>query len=169
MRVCLDVDRKKANFPYVNARSILMKRAHALLTGSAAIALAASAVGINPAMAEPIPAVSTYADLLEPVPDAMERLSADDARQATARLIPTQYYQDPGYPHHHHHHHHHQYDQYDQNGGDIYYQPQYRQRIRHSRHWYRYNGYNWDGGQWIVRPTHHHHHHHHHHSQYDGY
>jgi predicted metallo-beta-lactamase superfamily hydrolase len=45
----------------------------------------------------------SYADLLEPIPNAVERLRLADAQDAHdgAKLIKAQFY------HHHHHHHHH--------------------------------------------------------------
>jgi hypothetical protein len=61
---------------------------------------------LSPAMAaEPraIPAVASYADLLQPIPDAVERLRMADAEAAAehpAVLIEAQYAD-----HHHHHHH----------------------------------------------------------------
>ena len=119
-----------------------MERRTEIMVGAAAAALtAASPMLGTPAAAQPIPAAVSYADLLEPVPHAVERLNAADR---AARLIPVQYQQDGPQAHHHHHHHHH-----------------------HSRRWYRANGYVWSGGAWVLRPVnHHHHHHHHHHSNY---
>lgn len=115
----------------------------AMLAGVAVAAVAAGIPLATPAFADPIPVAATYADLLEPVPGAMERLSQDDANRAeTARLQPAQVWVGvgPRYHHHHHHHHHH-----------------------HSSRWYYDHGYYWSGGIWILRPRHHHHHHHHHH------
>jgi hypothetical protein len=80
---------------------------------------------------------SSYADLLEPVQNAVELLKQDDARaqqpaaDASGDVLPVYYgyygggYYPPRYHHHHHHHHHHSY----------------------------YGEYR--------RPHHHHHHHHH--------
>jgi hypothetical protein len=87
--------------------------------------------------------VNSYADLLEPIPNAAKILQALDeqapAKPAEANVQLAQYY-DPypsyRYPHHHHHHHHHGY---------------------------------WRRGPVIVVPPRrwqHHHHHHHHHSYY---
>jgi hypothetical protein len=56
------------------------------------------------AAAEPsIPTAHSYADLLQPIPNAVERLKASDAEGVPggAHLIKAQYH------HHHHHHHHH--------------------------------------------------------------
>jgi hypothetical protein len=63
------------------------------------------------AAAEPTPNTppTSYRDLLEPVPDALNALKIDDARIAAAKTEGgeqvAQYY----YHHHHHHHHHHRY------------------------------------------------------------
>jgi hypothetical protein len=74
---------------------------------------ALSAISAGPAMAAhaaPAPAVppaGSYADLLQPIPNAVERLklaeAEDDARPAV--LIRAQFV--VPLPHHHHHHHHH--------------------------------------------------------------
>ena len=124
-----------------------MKRSSVMLAGAATAALAAG-VAASPAMAEPIPAAMSYADLLQPVPNAMERLAASDANQAAGRVELAQYYRndDRGNYHHHHHHHHHNW--------------------RRNRAWYLNNGYSWYGNQWVRRPVYHHHHHHH---DQDGY
>ena len=59
----------------------------------------------------PLP-IASYADLLRPVPNAVELLRAHDAelleqaRNAPARVQNVQYY---GNDHNHHHHHHHEY------------------------------------------------------------
>lgn len=72
------------------------------LLGAAAALTTMSAV--QSAIAAPIQNTppTSYRDLLEPVPDAMNALKIDDARIATASTQEqvAQYY------HHHHHHHH---------------------------------------------------------------
>jgi len=93
---------------------------------------------------------NSYADLLEPIPNATSLLRAIDesapAPAAGENVELAQYYY-----HHHHHHHHHHHGFY---GG------------------YRYGGdYDEYGPRVIVVPRyrryyHHHHHHHHHHSFY---
>jgi hypothetical protein len=118
-----------------------------MLAGAAAIAMTGSVVLAPAVMADPIPPAASYAELLEPVPDAMARIHADDATAAgDARVIPAQLQVGIGIGHHHHHHHH------------------------HSARWYRHHGYYWNGGAWLQgpppRPHHHHHHHHHHHQQW---
>jgi hypothetical protein len=105
----------------------------------AAAALAAGPGLASTAGAETpaVPVAATYAELLQPIPNAVERLKASDAEAASRppRLIEAQFVR-----HHHHHHHH------------------------HGRRWYLANGYYWYGGAWVLR--HHHHHHHHHHNHY---
>jgi hypothetical protein len=84
-----------------------------------------------------VPVATSYAELLQPIPNAVERLKLADAEAARrpARVVPVQYHD-----HHHHHHHHH----------------------HHTRAWYRSHGYYWSGNVWVLRPVPHHHHHHHH-------
>lgn len=83
---------------------------------------------------------NSFAELLEPIPDAAERLKAVDALQAqdVGHVQLAQYY----YHHHHHHHHHHHgfYRRYDE--PEVVIVPRYR------------------------RPYYHHHHHHHHHHSF---
>jgi hypothetical protein len=104
---------------------------------------ALAALTATPALAAPPPVravspASSYAELLDPIPNAVERLKQADSEAAERpRIIQVQ---DGGAPHHHHHHHHH-----------------------HSRGWYIAHGYVRSGGTWVLRPVHHHHHHHHHH------
>jgi hypothetical protein len=106
---------------------------------------AAAAFATGPALAAPVadgpvtPVASSYAELLTPIPNAVERLRiADSQSEPPAELIKAQYV---AAAHHHHHHHHH----------------------HHNRAWYMAHGYYWHGGAWVIRPAHHHHHHHHHH------
>ncbi len=85
---------------------------------------------------------NSYADLLEPIPNAARTLQALEeqaaAKPAEANVQVAQFY------YHHHHHHHHGY-----------------------WHHHHHHGY-WRGGVVVVprRRYHHHHHHHHHHSAY---
>ncbi|HEX6443210.1 MAG TPA: hypothetical protein VF007_13550 [Stellaceae bacterium] len=101
------------------------------VAGAATVGSAQAATGPIDNASDPLQA-SSYADLLTPVPNAVEALKADDARaQSAAPAVQlAQYYPYPYPPpyyryYHHHHHHHHAY-------------------------WRRY------------RHHHHHHHHHHH-------
>jgi hypothetical protein len=110
---------------------------------------AAAALGtFNAAQAAPTPDLtqtlraSSFAELLQPIPNAAALLQAIDeqgpAKSVDGNVQVAQYY------HHHHHHHHHHHGYY--RGYD--------------------NGY---GPRVIVVPPryrHHHHHHHHHHSFY---
>jgi hypothetical protein len=116
-----------------------MNRKTATLMGAAAALAAGPALAASAAQAPAVPVASSYAELLTPIPDAVERLKAAEAEAQAQppKLIEAQYAQ----PHHHHHHHH------------------------HSRRWYRSHGYTWSGGAWVLAPAPHHHHHHHHHHQ----
>ncbi|MFY9837486.1 MAG: hypothetical protein WAK55_13655 [Xanthobacteraceae bacterium] len=77
----------------------LLGAAAALTTMSAAQASIA-----EPAQTTP---PASYRDLLEPVPDALSALKADDARIATAKTQGPERVAQYFYHHHHHHHHHH--------------------------------------------------------------
>ena len=105
---------------------------------------------LNAVQAAPGPAPSealtanSYADLLEPIPNAAKTLQALDeqapAKSADGNVQVAQFY------HHHHHHHHHGYYHHHHHHG--YYGPRvYVVPGRRFRH-------------------HHHHHHHHHHGYY---
>jgi hypothetical protein len=83
----------------------------------------------------------SYADLLEPIPNAMEKLQAVDETQSAPKVQTAQLFIE----HHHHHHHHHGY--YRGYGPRIIVTPGYGDRRYH----------------------HHHHHHHHHHGYYRRY
>jgi hypothetical protein len=127
-----------------------------------AAALVAGPSVASPTPNEPaVPPAASYAELLQPIPNAVERLAQSNAEAAArpAALIPVQY-QD------HHHHHHHSSDWYRQNGyvwsgGAWVLRPRsHHHHHHHSNDWYRQNGYIWSGGAWVLRPTSHHHHHH---------
>lgn len=83
-------------------------RMAALLCSTAAVmtfgsfGAAQAAVPASPPPAEPL-AANSYAELLEPVPQPIEALKADDAARAQAPQARVQLAQ---YHHHHHHHHH---------------------------------------------------------------
>jgi regulator of sirC expression with transglutaminase-like and TPR domain len=69
---------------------------------SAAIAGLTGAGASAQATERPVPPAASYADLLEPIPNAVERLQQANLQEAQApRLIEAQY----GYGYHHHHHH----------------------------------------------------------------
>lgn len=125
-----------------------------------------------PARAPAVPVAKSYSELLEPIPNASERLKQADLqdRYAPARLIRAQW--DEGREHHHHHHHHHH-----NNYGYVYgaapyyspysdYYPSYYASpySPYSAQPYGYTTYY--GGAYyrghVRRPRHHHHHHHHH-------
>ena len=101
----------------------------------------------NAAEAAPAPTdvlrANSFADLLEPIPNAAAQLKAVDESQpnpsADENVKLAQFY------HHHHHHHHH--SSYRRYAPGVVVVPGYRRYYRH----------------------HHHHHHHHHHSFYRRY
>jgi len=106
------------------------------ITGLAALDQAAQA---TPAATPPQDLMNarSFADLLDPIPNAVAALRAADAAAAQERQGPavgglTGEVQVAGMHHHHHHHHH----------------RVIRRIIRH------------------ILPHHHHHHHHHHHNHY---
>jgi hypothetical protein len=84
-------------------------------TGLIAALAGVAALGTSAAQAaSPTPpresmAITSYADLLRPVPNAVEALKANDAvLREQARNAPAEVQQaDWGNDHHHHHHHHH--------------------------------------------------------------
>jgi hypothetical protein len=84
-----------------------MNQKTALLLCSTAALIAFNGAG-QAAPASPSPATVTpaqsYADLLAPIPNAVEMLKADDAARAASPRARVQLAQ---YHHHHHHHHHH--------------------------------------------------------------
>src|SRR5258708_38472638 len=112
---------------------------------------------INAAEAAPAPSpaptdvlrANSFAELLEPIPNAASLLQAIDesapAQSADENIQPAQFFEH----HHHHHHHHHsfsrRYDRYDDRHGPRVIVVPLRNRYYHD---------------------HHHHHHHHHHSFY---
>ena len=123
-----------------------MDRKLATIVGAtAALVAAPAAAQASSALEDPaVPVAANYAELLEPIPNAVQQLKLADAQDAHLQKV--QFSFEFGNAHHHHHHH-------------------------HSRDWYTRNGYMWFGGRWVSRDyyEHHHHHHHHHHHSYDDY
>jgi hypothetical protein len=111
------------------------------LLGAAAALTTVGGAHATSSRTDELPTATRYSDLLDPIPNALVLLKADDARLAerAARKTEVAQYGPPpsSYSHHHHHHHH-----------SNYLPPVVRQFI--------------PGPQY----HHHHHHHHHHHSQY---
>jgi hypothetical protein len=79
------------------------KKIAGLLGAAAALTTVGGAHASTSPGAEPLSA-TTYRDLLEPVPNAVALLKADDAARAQQRPAQLQLAQ---WHHHHHHHHHH--------------------------------------------------------------
>lgn len=85
------------------------KHAAGLLGALAGLASMGTAQAALPATAPAqVMQVSTYAELLSPIPNAASLLASSNAELAAnpPRIVETQYYQNGGPPHHHHHHHH---------------------------------------------------------------
>ena len=126
---------------------------------SSLVVLPGMAVGAPAAFQPAVAPAHSFAELLDPIPDAVERLKIADAQDAVRpRLIKAQYYE-------HHHHHHHAYVV-------RRYHPYYRRQA--YRYGYPYGGYvapvvPYFGYQQYQPSYDHHHHHHHHHHQQDGY
>ena len=112
-----------------------MDRKIATMVGAAAALVAVPAAAqAAPAEMPAVPVAANYAQLLEPIPNAVEQLKTADREEAQRSA-----FQEIQYNAHHHHHH-------------------------HSRDWYLRRGYMWFGGRWVTRDYYNHHHHHHHHS-----
>jgi hypothetical protein len=79
------------------------KKIAGLLGAAAALATVNGAHAATVQATAPPPAAS-YMDLLQPLPNSLALLKADDARRAEAGAGGIQLAQ---YHHHHHHHHHH--------------------------------------------------------------
>ena len=107
-----------------------MDRKLAGLVGMA-VALVPAAAAASPVSSPDDLTASSYADLLKPIPNAVQKLKASDAllleQENAAKLEMAQYY----YHHHHHHHffrrfyHHHHHHNF------------YRRRFHHHHHFYR--------------------------------
>ena len=156
-----------------------------LLGAAAALATLPAAAQAAPAEVGPLPVAASYAELLQPIPNAVERLQASYAADQEAHLIDVQYGPGP-LAHHHHHsqyntgpgyggngqgydrHHHSQYNAgpgYGGNGqGYDRHHHHHHNQWAHRRAWYLRHGYVWTNGGWVMRPRWHRHHHHHHHN-----
>jgi len=79
------------------------------ITSLSAMGSAQATVNPGAGLAETMQ-VSSYSELLKPIPNAAELLQASNA-ELLSRAQPVQYYQEePPPPSYHHHHHHHHYD-----------------------------------------------------------
>src|SRR5579884_1913405 len=77
------------------------KKIAGLLGAAAALTLTSSAQAVP---TQPAP-VTTYADLLQPVPNAVDALNHDEATRAQEQPAQVELAQFFGHHHHHHHHH----------------------------------------------------------------
>jgi hypothetical protein len=127
---------------YCARRQSLEKNMEKKIAGLLGAAAALSTLNAAQAAPTPVPSdvlrANSFADLLEPIPNAAEQLQAIDesAPPPPANVQLAQFYD-----HHHHHHHHHGFRRY---GPRVMIVPP-----RYGRYY-----------------RHHHHHHHHHHSFY---
>jgi len=80
-----------------------MKTTLAFLLSTAAALFAVNSANAAPVAPSAAPAATSYAELLEPVPDAGHVLVADDLARAQQKPL----LQLVQFRHHHHHHHHH--------------------------------------------------------------
>ncbi len=81
------------------------KKIAGLIGAAAAVATVTGVQAAAPTMTEPA-AAATYRDLLEPVPNALAALKADDARLAETSAADGTKVAQVVILHHHHHHHH---------------------------------------------------------------
>lgn len=96
-----------------------MDRKIAGLLGAAAALTAMTGAQAAPVQSTNSARATNYGDLLEPIPNALQQLKADDARRAEASGTEVaqvvvgvgrhRYWRRRYHHHHHHHHHHHQY------------------------------------------------------------
>jgi hypothetical protein len=120
------------------------KKIALLLSGAAALSLSGTAQASTSSAPEAAPATGaqSYAELLTPIPNAVEALIADDQRlQAQEGEAKVQL----AYHHHHHHHHHHGYFRGYYGPGPYYYGGGYG-----GCYWTWGRAY-WNGFRW-VRP-----------------
>ena len=131
--------------------------------------LAAMPLGVGAAQAEPaVPPAQSYADLLQPISNPVERLQLADQQEQEGLLIPAQYRgDDPNYDRggdrNYDRRDDRNYDRRDDRGDYRSYDRHHHHHFYHSRRWYMSRGYVWYNGAWVYRRAHHHHHHHHSH------
>src|SRR5262249_19796290 len=111
-------------------RGTMDKRIAGLLGAAAALATVGGANAATEAQGSPQNPATSYRELLNPVPDAVAALKADDARRdAEARNVKmAQVSVQIGGPHHHHYRHHHHHHRY------------YRHHHHHHHHHHGYYG-----------------------------
>ncbi|WP_083967265.1 hypothetical protein [Methylosinus sp. R-45379] len=95
----------------------------------------------------------SYAELLQPIPNAAALLREAEARKAVQsepRIQTAQYYGNPYY-----------------DGYGYTYYPYRRWRHHHHHHHHHHHGWGWGGWGYYGPPRYHHHHHHHHHHHWN--
>jgi hypothetical protein len=78
-----------------------------LLSGASALALMGGAQAAPAAVELAVQPAGSFAELLEPIPNAIELLNADNQRAASDPAADEHPIQLAQYYHHHHHHHYH--------------------------------------------------------------
>jgi hypothetical protein len=109
------------------------KKIAGLLAAASSVALIGSAQAVPaPQPQNSIPSAQSYAELLDPIPNAVERLKADDAALlARAPAGRVKLAEDEHHHHHHHHHHDH---------GVVIVHPRERAHHHHHHHHHHHNG-----------------------------
>jgi len=115
-----------------------------LVGAISALPLAAATPAAEAKTIDELMSPRSYAELLQPIPNAaalLKEVVAKEAAQPEPRIQTAQYY-DEDYPyrrrwyHHHHHHHHHH------GWGYSYGRPRYNRHHHHHHH------HHWNGGWW---------------------
>lgn len=122
------------------------KKTAGLVSAISALPLAASTPAAEARTLDDVMSPRSYAELLQPIPNAVALLKEAKAREASQpepSIQTAQYYGDPYY------------------GGYGYY-PYRRRWYHHHHHHHHWNG-GWGGWGYYGPPRYYHHHHHHHH------
>ncbi len=110
------------------------KRLAGLLGAAAALTTMTVAQAATPGQQTEMAPVTSYRDLLDPVPNALSALKADDAKRNEApRTEVAQVSVQLGHHHHHHHHHHH--------GVILRFGPHHRNYHHHHHHHHHHHDY----------------------------
>lgn len=126
------------------------KKTAGLIGAISALPLAAATPAAEARTLGEVMSPSSYAEFLQPIPNAaalLKEAMAQEASQPEPRIQTAQYYGDPYY------------------GGYGYYP--YRRRWHHHHH-HHHHGWGWGGGGYYGSPRYYHHHHHHHHHHWNG-
>ncbi|WP_024882037.1 hypothetical protein [Methylosinus sp. LW3] len=132
------------------------KKTVGLFGAISALPLAAATPAAEARTLDEVMSPSSYAELLQPIPNAaalLKEAMAREASQPEPGIQTAQYYGDP------------------YNGGYGYSYPYYRRWRHHPHHHHHHHHHGWGwggGGYYYGPPRYHHHHHHHHHHHWNG-